>query len=327
MRGIRLSLFLCFFPLALFANDLRPAYFSLKQTTDSTYQLVWKLPALGTATPKIYPTLPENWLVIDEKSNLLSDNLRRTYTLLIKGEVANSKIYFEGLEKSLIEVILSIRLLNGLKYSTIVKPTNPTYLIPSEPDRWSVVRTYIRLGFEHILAGVDHLLFVLALLLITNGFKKLVKTITAFTVAHSITLSLASLGVVGLAMPPVEAVIALSIVFLAIELINHYKGRKCLTAKYPWVVAFTFGLLHGFGFAGALAEVGLPQMEIPTALLFFNVGVELGQLAFVIAAMLLIWIMNTVRTDWPSWMKGVPPYAIGSIAAFWLIERVMSFWI
>jgi hydrogenase/urease accessory protein HupE len=327
VRSIKIIFLFWLLPIALNANDLRPAYFSLVQTTDSTYQLVWKLPALGTATPKIYPTLPTNWVVLNEQSNLLSDNLRRTYTLSIKGEIANSNIYFEGLENSLVEVILSIKLLNGIKYSTILKPTNPRYIIPLEPDRWSVVRTYIKLGFEHILAGVDHLLFVLALLLITNGFKKLVKTITAFTIAHSITLSLASLGVVGLPMPPVEAVIALSIVFLAIELINHYKGKDCLTAKYPWVVAFTFGLLHGFGFAGALAEVGLPQMEIPTALLFFNVGVELGQLSFVIAVMLLIWLINKIKSNWPSWVKWVPPYVIGSIAAFWLIERVASFWI
>ena len=173
--------------------------------------------------------------------------------------------------------------------------------------------------------GIDHLLFVLALLLITVGFKKLIKTITAFTVAHSITLSLATLGVMGLPSAPVEAVIALSIVFLAVELVHYYNGKEGLTVRHPWVVAFIFGLLHGFGFAGALSDVGLPQTDIPVALLFFNVGVELGQIAFVLVVSAIIWILTKTKFTWPVRLKKVPAYAIGSMASFWLIERVLNF--
>ncbi len=181
------------------------------------------------------------------------------------------------------------------------------------------------MGIDHILGGIDHLLFVLALLLITKGTRNLIKAITAFTVAHSITLSLAALGVVGLPSAPVEAVIALSIVFLAVELIHYYRGKKSLTAQYPWIVAFAFGLLHGFGFAGALAEIGLPQTAIPAALFFFNVGVEVGQLMFVIVILGILWMINKLSVKWPQWVRFVPPYAIGAVASFWLIERVVGF--
>jgi hydrogenase/urease accessory protein HupE len=325
VKTIRLILLLCILPTSLLAHEVRPAYFSITQTTDSTYQIVWKLPALGEAIPKIYPTLPGNWQVIEGNANLLPGNLRRTYNILLKDDIAGSVLYFEGLEKTLIDVLISIKMLDGEQYSAMVKPANPAYLIPTAPDNWNVIKTYLVLGIDHILAGIDHLLFVLALLLITKGFKKLVKTITAFTIAHSITLSLASLGVVGLPGPPVEAIIALSIVFLAVELMHEYKGKTGLAVRYPWIVAFTFGLLHGFGFAGALADIGLPQADIPLALFFFNVGVEVGQLAFVVVVLALLWLFNKIKFTWPVWVKWLPPYAIGSLASFWLIERVIAF--
>ena len=307
------------------AHEVRPAFFSMTQINDSTFQVVWKLPAMGNAIPKIYPILPDNWIINNEKANLLPGNLRQNYLLQIEGQLGGNKIYFEGLEKTLIDVLVSINLLDGTKYSLMVRPSNPTYMIPLVPNTWDVIKTYIILGIEHILSGIDHLLFVLALLLITKGFKRLVKTITAFTIAHSITLSLATLGIIGLPGPPVEATIALSIVFLAVELIHYYRGIEGYTVRYPWIVAFVFGLLHGFGFAGALSEIGLPQTEIPTSLFFFNVGVELGQLIFVIAILGLFWVINKLRPSWPSWVKWVPPYAIGSLASFWLIERCLTF--
>ncbi len=322
---ILLLLLQLFLPSRVSAHEVRPAYFSITQSTDSTYQVVWKLPALGDAIPKIYPTLPKHWEVVESSSNLLPGNLRRTYTILISGNLEGSSLYFEGLEKTLIDVLVSIKMLNGEQYSAMIKPANPNYLIPTAPDKLNVIKTYLVLGINHILSGIDHLLFVLALLLITNGFRKLVKTITAFTIAHSITLTLAAIGTVGLPGPPVEAVIALSIVFLAVELFHHNKGIDGLTVRNPWVVAFTFGLLHGFGFAGALSEIGLPQSGIPTALLFFNVGVELGQLAFVLAVLAILWLISKLKIKWPNWIKWVPPYAIGSMASFWLIERVISF--
>ncbi|SPJ28253.1 HupE/UreJ family protein [Falsiruegeria mediterranea] len=187
-------------------------------------------------------------------------------------------------------------------------------------------KRYTILGIEHILIGIDHLLFVLALLFVVGGGWMLVKTITAFTVAHSITLGLATLGYVSLPSAPVEAAIALSIVFLASEIIGHARGRQSLTFKAPWLVAFAFGLLHGLGFAGALSEIGLPPSEIPVALLFFNVGVEIGQLLFVGVVLTLTWLLSQLALSswWTKVVQGVVVYAIGTVAAYWLIERTLS---
>ncbi|OUR94340.1 hypothetical protein A9Q87_01460 [Flavobacteriales bacterium 34_180_T64] len=323
MKNISTLIIFILMSVSLFAHEVRPAYFSVTQLNDSTYQVVWKIPALGTAIPKIYPVLPANWEIIDEQSNLLPGNLRRTYIVQINNGIEGNVLFFDGQNKTLIDVLVAIKKSNGVQYSAMIKPSNPRYLIPVTPDRFSVIKTYSQLGVEHILLGIDHLLFVLALLLLTKGFKMILKTITAFTIAHSITLSLAALGFVGLPAAPVEAVIALSIVFLAVELIHYMNGRQGLTARFPWIVAFTFGLLHGFGFARALVDLGLPQIDIPWALLFFNVGVELGQLAFVIITLGMIWLLRKI--NWPDWIKKVPPYAIGSLASFWMIERVLAF--
>jgi hydrogenase/urease accessory protein HupE len=325
MRSISTFFVLFFASLSLYAHEVRPAYFSITQQSEDTYQIVWKVPAMGTGIPKIYPVLPNNWEIIDEQSNLLPGNLRRTYLVRIKNGLEGNVLQFDGLNKTLIEVLVSIKKSDGIQYSSRIKPSNPSYLIPVTPDRFSVIKTYLLLGFEHILLGIDHLLFVLALLLLTKGFGRIVKTITAFTIAHSITLSFAALGFVGLPGAPVEAVIALSIVFLAVELVHYLDGRKGLTVRYPWVVAFVFGLLHGFGFAGALVDLGLPQTDIPWALLFFNVGVELGQIAFVLAALGFIWLLSKIKIKWAKWFKKVPPYAIGSMASFWLIQRISEF--
>ncbi len=181
---------------------------------------------------------------------------------------------------------------------------------------------YTGLGIEHILKGIDHLLFVLCLLLIVKGPWILVKTITAFTVAHSITLGLATLGLVHIPPRPVEAAIALSIVFLAAEILHARQGRFGLAHQYPWMVAFGFGLLHGLGFAGALSEIGLPQSEIPVALLFFNVGVEIGQLFFVLAFVLLRWILVRLEFRWPHAISLMPVYLVGAVATYWLLQRI-----
>jgi hydrogenase/urease accessory protein HupE len=202
-----------------------------------------------------------------------------------------------------------------------------TSLSPSVRSR--LLARYRRAALAHILAGFDHLLFVLALVLLVQGRRRLLVTITAFTVAHSLTLGAATLGWVHVPGPPVEASIALSIVFVASEIVHRRQGRYSLTDRYPWVVALTFGLLHGFGFAGALAEVGLPQTSIPIALLFFNVGVETGQLLFVGAACSVMaigsWLSDRVPLQRPSWLWGVPPYAIGAVSGYWLVERMAAF--
>ena len=185
-------------------------------------------------------------------------------------------------------------------------------------------KRYTVLGIDHILAGLDHLLFILGLLLIVKGVWQLVKTITAFTLAHSITLGLATLGFVNVPSKPVEAIIALSIVFLAMEIIYGWQGRIGLAHRIPWLVAFGFGLLHGFGFAGALSEIGLPPPEIPIALLFFNVGVEIGQLFFVAVILLTLWMVRSTGIVWPVWIRYIPVYSIGTIGCYWLIVRMNS---
>ena len=181
------------------------------------------------------------------------------------------------------------------------------------------------MGTIHILEGVDHLLFVLALLLIVTGFGQLLKAVTAFTVAHSITLALATLGVVHVPAAPTEAIIALSILFLATEIVHKHNGQFSLTENYPWVIAFIFGLFHGLGFAGALSEIGVPQHEVPLALFMFNVGVEAGQLLFIAVVLSLIALLKRLPLTAPQGVWRLLPYSIGSVAAFWTIERVMSF--
>jgi hydrogenase/urease accessory protein HupE len=236
-----------------------------------------------------------------------------------------STIEIEGLTAVPIDVIVQIRLADGSEHSAILRSASPSYVVPERATKWTVAGSYWKIGTIHILEGQDHLLFVLALLLIVPNLWMLFKTITAFTAAHSVSLALATLGIVNMPGPPTEAVIALSILFLAVEIVHSREGRVTLTEKYPWVVALAFGLVHGLGFAGALAEVGLPQQEIPLALLMFNVGVETGQILFVCTLLLAIAAFKKVPLSWPRGSWRLLPYAIGSIAAFWIVQRIGSF--
>ncbi len=328
---IRLPFFIFLFlffatGLKSFAHEIRPAFLQIVQTDQTHYNVYWKIPRLGDKIPSISVVFPDSFKVETLKQpNPTSGFIIYAYRINSEAPINGQIIRIDGLNKTLIDVLVNVDLLNGEKISFMLQPDQPSYIIPEKETLLGTVKTYLILGVEHILLGIDHLLFVFALLLITPGFKKLLKTVTAFTVAHSITLSLAALGFVGLPGPPVEAVIALSIVFLAVELIHYYKGEKTITAKYPWIVAFTFGLLHGFGFAGALTAIGLPQTTIPSALLFFNIGVELGQILFILLALGCIRLLS-FKKKWPVYIKKIPPYAIGSVASFWLIERVVGFW-
>jgi hydrogenase/urease accessory protein HupE len=238
-------------------------------------------------------------------------------------------IFFSQLSETRIDVLARLVRLNGSVQLERILPVHPSFVAKPSPGRLEVVRTYTILGIEHILSGFDHLLFVLALVLLVQGTRQLLFTITAFTVAHSLTLAGATLGWVHVPRPPLEASIALSIVFVASEIVHTRQGRYSVTRHYPWVVAFTFGLLHGFGFAGALAEVGLPQSSIPIALLFFNVGVEIGQLLFVgavLAAITVGWRAGRrLPLSQPVWLWRIAPYTIGALASFWLVERVAAF--
>jgi hydrogenase/urease accessory protein HupE len=234
-------------------------------------------------------------------------------------------ITIDGLTAVQTDVLLLIQLQDGTQHSAILRPSAPQFTIPLEASKLQVAGDYWRMGTIHILEGVDHLLFVLALLLIVVGFKQLLTAVTAFTVAHSITLVLATLGVVNVPAAPTEAIIALSILFLATEIVHKHNGQFSLTEKYPWVVAFAFGLFHGLGFAGALSEIGVPQNEVPLALFMFNVGVETGQLIFIAAVLSLVAVLKKLPLTAPQGAWRLLPYSIGSVAAFWTIERVASF--
>jgi hydrogenase/urease accessory protein HupE len=253
-----------------------------------------------------------------------------TTTFRTGGEsLSGSTLRIEGLGKVPTDVMLRVKLKDGGEHAAILRGANDSYTVPAEATKWEVAQSYARMGTEHILEGYDHLLFLVALLLIVVSFRKLLWTITAFTLAHSITLALSTLGLVNFPSAPTEAVISLSILFLAIEILRIQKGETPLTAKYPWIVSFSFGLFHGLGFAGALSEIGVPQNEVPIALLMFNVGVEVGQILFVsvVAGLLLLarTIQNRLKLPIPQFANKLAPYAIGSIAAYWTIERTMSF--
>jgi hydrogenase/urease accessory protein HupE len=234
-------------------------------------------------------------------------------------------IVIDGLTALQTDVLLLIQLQDGTSHSAILRPASPEYTIPLQASKLKVAGDYWLMGTIHILEGADHLLFVLALMLIVSGFKPLVKAITAFTVAHSITLALATMNIIHVPPAPTEAIIALSILFLAVEIIHIRQGKFSLTEQHPWVVAFIFGLFHGLGFAGALSEIGLPQQEIPLALLMFNVGVETGQLMFIAVVLSLFALLRRSHVTVPQGAWRILPYTIGSIAAFWVLQRVVSF--
>ena len=310
------------------AHEVRPSYLAMTEVAPGRYQVVFKVPMRGSARLRMVAVLPANCRQLaPTASYLVSGAVLDRWTVQCDGSLVGGTIAIAGLETLLTDVLVRIEPLEGGSYSIRLRPNATSYLIPEAPSTWDVARTYLALGIEHILGGIDHLLFVLALLLIVGQrWGKLFKTITAFTVAHSLTLAAATLGLVAVPGTPVEAVIALSIVFLAAELAHSRMGRPGLTEQWPWLVAFTFGLLHGLGFASALAEVGLPQDQIPLALLQFNVGVEVGQLLFVAAVLALVWAGRRLRIPAPAWGWRVPAYGIGAVAAFWTIQRTVAFW-
>jgi hydrogenase/urease accessory protein HupE len=322
------ALFILLFMIGFngWSHEIRPAFLQIIQTSETTYNVFWKVPSMGDGVPKIHPIFPPFFTVKElNRPNQIPGSVVYSYKITSNESLQGTILTIEGLNKTLIDALVTVTYLNGEKVTIMLQPDKDSSIIPGETSTIDVIKTYSKLGVEHILLGIDHLLFVLALILITKGRWKILKTITAFTIAHSITLSLAALGYVNFPTPPVEAVIALSIIFLAVEIIKNLQGKETLTSKKPWLVAFTFGLLHGFGFAGALANIGLPQQDIPWALAFFNIGVELGQIAFVFAILILIKALS-FKKEWPMYLKKIPPYAIGSLATFWMIERVIAFW-
>ena len=309
------------------AHELQPSSMELRQLTSERFEVIWRAPVYYRKPHPARLQLPETWQTVGEPSvrQLADSALHRHVVDVPDGVIDGAVILFVGLESTITDVFARFVWLDGSETTAIARPSQPWVEVIAQRSAWQVAWDYTVLGVDHILSGFDHLTFVLALLLIVNGARRLLITVTSFTLAHSITLAAATLGVMWVPGPPVEAVIALSILFLASELVKVNHGLPSLTARYPWVVAFSFGLLHGFGFAGALGEVGLPQNEVPLALLMFNVGVELGQLLFIAVILAMVLLLNRLHRQWPTWLRQVPAYGIGGIAAFWLIERVAGF--
>jgi len=315
----------------VFAHEVRPAYLELRQTGPEIYDALWKVPGRDeNLRLGLYVELPAGCTNVTEpRASMINNAFTERWTVKCAGGLSGGTIHIAGLSATMTDVLVRLERLDGTTQVTRLTPSTPSFMVAAAAGAMGVARTYTVLGVEHILGGVDHLLFVLGLLLIVGQrWGLMIKTITAFTVAHSITLALATLGFVHVPQAPVEAVIALSIVFVAAEIVHSRQGRPGLTERAPWVVAFTFGLLHGFGFAGALSQIGLPQHDIPLALLCFNVGVEVGQLLFIASVFAVVavarQITRRVALPQPVWAWRVVPYAIGSVSAFWLVQRVAA---
>ena len=312
-----------------FAHEVRPAYLELRQIGAETYAVLWKVPGRGEALRlALYPELPAGSENLGVPRSAFHDNaFTERWTVRRAGGLSGGTIRVAGLEATVTDALVRIERLDGSVQVARLAPSSPSFVVESAPGAMQVAAIYLRLGIEHILLGYDHLLFVLALMLIVAGGWALVKTITAFTVAHSITLGLAVFGVVHVPQPPVEAAVALSILLLAAEIVRRSRGRPSLTLRAPWAVAFAFGLLHGLGFAGALLDAGLPQRDIPLALLAFNVGVELGQLLFIGTVVAVTVLLSRWRLPKLASLHARPAlaYAIGTLSAFWFIERLAGF--
>jgi hydrogenase/urease accessory protein HupE len=359
-----LTIVLLFVAVRVTAHEVRPAFLELTERAPGEFDVLWKVPALGgaplageeipheqpVALPAdptaphtmpcgcpaptaaqlsrgvlpIHPSMPKDakTIAFPRSERLFGAEIKR-WTIRVPGGLEGWEVSIHGLSATMVDVLVRVAFKDGRVISRMLRPDGPSFVLTKE-TAGPAAGGYFVLGVEHILFGIDHLLFVLALVLIVRGVGLLVKTITAFTIAHSMTLALATLGVVHVPSAPVEAIIALSIVFVASEILRSRRGDRGLTERAPWLVAGAFGLLHGFGFAGALSEVGLPANDIPLALLFFNAGVEAGQLAFVVAALGVIALLHRVRL--PEWAASLPPYAIGGVAMFWVIERAAAIW-
>ncbi|MES2126350.1 MAG: HupE/UreJ family protein [Pseudomonadota bacterium] len=320
LRSLYLALALwlgCLLPAG--AHESLPASLLLTEVAPQRFDVDWRIPATQGSAPVVAPRFPAGCAASAPPQSVDTPAAQR-----LRWQVqckALDAIAFDGFGASMINVLTRIAYLDGRVVSEMSSASHPNVLLAGPAHIG--VNGYFGLGVAHILSGYDHLLFILSLILLIPARWRLLQTITAFTLAHSITLALAALGLVHVPGAPVEATIALSIVFLARELARP-SAPQGMTARRPWAVAFCFGLLHGLGFAGALSEVGLPEGAIPQALLLFNLGVEAGQLAFVGAVLALLVVANNARVGWPRWSRQLASYGIGSISACWLLQRLAA---
>jgi hypothetical protein len=324
MRQAMVALLLLTAPVL--AHELRPAYLEVHEEKPSEFRVLWKTPMRGELRLALSPVFSGRTERLTPVSTHHTDNAAvQMWRLHAIDPLRGQAVRIVGLEGTMTDALVRMEFADGSTWVQRLTAAVPAAEIPARASGLTVAGVYLKLGVEHILTGIDHLLFVLALLLMTRGGWKLVKTVSAFTLSHSITLTAATLGFVHVPQRPVEACIALSIVCVAVEMVHLRAGREGVTARAPWVVALTFGLLHGLGFAGGLSEVGLPAGHIPTALLFFSIGVETGHLLFVTAVLRLMALGCRLGVSLPRWAELVPSHAIGSVAMFWVIQRVAAF--
>jgi hydrogenase/urease accessory protein HupE len=307
------------------AHETRPGFLELRQQSPESYRALWKVPARGDLRLALHLALPEGCRIEGEPIRLRTAEAFVEKLVLVRpGGLDGARIAIDGLVATQTDVLVRVVRLDGGVQTVRLTPARPAFEVVADPGPWQAALAFLRVGVEHILLGADHLLFVLGLLLIVRGRRALFGTITAFTLAHSLTLALATLGVAAPPLPPLNAAIALSILFLGPEIVRAWRGETSLTLRRPWLVAFLFGLLHGFGFASGLASTDLARGELLQALLWFNLGVEAGQLAFVGLLVALQRSCARLEFRWPAWAARVPGYGIGACGAFWTIERTFA---
>lgn len=309
---------------AAFGHEIRPGFLQITEQEAGRYKVLWKAPSRSGMAFRIKPILPDSCRdqIVVVREQRIGSLVERRVVDCGPGGLAGKTIRIDGLEATITDVLVRVHHQDGQAQTILLKPDDPSFEVQGSQSWSGLAASYLTMGVEHILYGIDHLLFVLGLLLLCSGWVLLLKTITAFTVGHSLSLAAATLGFVNVPGPPLSAAIALSIVFLAGELVRARRGETSLTIDRPWVVSFGFGMLHGLGFAAALVALGLPKPDIPLALLWFNVGVEIGQLIFVAAALLLLGSLRKMGLTLPHWARLWPAYAMGSVAAFWFVGRV-----
>lgn len=331
-RFVFLVLFLgllIFLPTSTYSHESRPIYVEILETEPEIFSATIK-------TPKTIPDFNIPNIIIPQECELIGtdklfsqrDSYLKQSTFKCSGGMGGEKIQlsFPAIIPS-VQTLVRLQAYNGITRSKLLDPGEIVWEIPVKENKSQVAKDYTLLGISHILEGYDHLLFLVCLILIAGTGRKILITVTGFTIAHSITLVLSTLNLVTVPIAPVEAVIALSIVFLATEIAKE--PRDTLTYKYPALVSVAFGLLHGFGFASVLKEIGLPQTELATSLLFFNIGVEIGQIMFILAVIILYKILvaiTNIKNDKSRKLEVPAAYVVGSLAAFWMVERVYSFW-
>ncbi len=304
------------------AHEVRPALLQLSQLDAHRYDIVWKQPANGEVAVHLRPRLSGGALDGDPAISSITPSFVLKLWRTDRESIDGQTLSIEGLEQTITDVLVSVSSIDGRSFETMLTPRNTTVRLDLKGHATPPTAAYLRLGVEHILTGTDHLLFVFGLLLLVGRSWALLKTITAFTVAHSVTLAASALGWLHVRAPVVESLVALSIVTLAVELVRRHRGEVGITTRFPWAIAFVFGLLHGCAFAGALADIGLPAAHIPLALFLFNVGVETGQLLFIGVSLGALWALGRGLFEAP-WLRRPVHYAIGGFASYWFIERFL----